>query len=42
MSLKNLKESIDEIYSSKLTYEKFRIENKLPTETMEKHMYKYL
>jgi hypothetical protein len=42
MNLKNLKETIDEIYISKMTYDRSRVENKLPTETMEKHMYKYL
>jgi hypothetical protein len=42
ITLKTLKELISEIYQSKTLYDKKCIENHLPRETMEQHMYTYL
>lgn len=42
MSLKQLKEIIEEIYASKVKFDQKQFENKLPRETMEQHMYAYL
>lgn len=42
LTKKMLLEIIDEIYSSKTNFDKISIENKMPKETMEQHMYTYL
>jgi hypothetical protein len=42
LTCKMLKEIIDEIYSSKVLFDKKCFENKMPRETMEQHMYTYL
>lgn len=42
LSLKQLKEVIEEIYSSKVKYDERCSEGKMPRETMEEHMYNYL
>jgi hypothetical protein len=42
LTAKMLKEIIDEIYESKVTFDKRCYENKMPRETMEQHMYTYL
>ena len=41
ISIKNMKEIINEIYSSKLEYDKKCIENKLPYITMEQHTFNF-
>ncbi len=42
LTVKMMKDMINEIYSSKEEYDKKCIEAKLPKETMEQHMYTYL
>lgn len=42
LTLRQLKEVIDEIYVSKTKYDERCLENKMPKETMEQHMYNYL
>jgi hypothetical protein len=42
LSAKIMKEVIDEIYDSKVIFDKRCYENKMPRETMEQHMYTYL
>ena len=42
LSLKQLKETIEEIYNSKFKYDEKCKDNKIPRETMEQHMYNYL
>ena len=42
LTLKQLTDTIDEIYESKLKCDQKYIESKLPRETMEQHMYTYL
>lgn len=42
LTCKMLKEIIDEIYSSKVLFDKICFENKMARETMEQHMYTYL
>ena len=42
LTIKMTKDIINEIYASKVQYDKKCIENKLPRETMEQHMYTYL
>jgi hypothetical protein len=42
LSLKMMKEIIEEIYDSKVIFDKKCYENKQPRETMEQHMYTYL
>jgi hypothetical protein len=42
LSLKQMNEVIEDIYDSKLKCDQKYIENKLPRETMEQHMYTYL
>jgi hypothetical protein len=42
LSLKQLKEVIDEIYASKTKFDQKCAENQLPRETMEQHLYTYL
>ncbi|EGR33776.1 hypothetical protein IMG5_038510 [Ichthyophthirius multifiliis] len=42
LSLRQLKEIIEEIYRSKSIYDKKYIDQQLPLETMEQHMYTYL
>ena len=42
ITLKTMKEMINEIYNSKVIYDKKCKENKLPIETMEQHMYTFL
>jgi hypothetical protein len=42
LSLKQLKDVIDEIYQSKTRFDEKCRENRLPRETMEQHMYTFL
>jgi hypothetical protein len=42
LTLKQIKDVIEEIYISKTKYDQRCIEAKLPRETMEQHMYTYL
>ncbi len=42
LTLKMMKDMITEIYNSKEEYDKKCLENKVPKETMEQHMYSYL
>ena len=42
ITLKTMKEIINEIYNSKVIYDKKCKDNKLPIETMEQHMYTFL
>lgn len=42
LSLRQLKEVIEEIYSSKVKFDERCTDGKLPRETMEQHMYNYL
>lgn len=42
LNLRQLKEIIQEIYDSKILYDKKRLKESLPRETVEKHMYTYL
>jgi hypothetical protein len=42
LTKKMLLEIIDEIYTSKTNFDKISVENKMPKETMEQHMYTYL
>lgn len=42
LTLKQLKDFIEEIYESKLKFDQKAIENKLSRETMEQHMYTFL
>ncbi|OMJ87610.1 hypothetical protein SteCoe_10607 [Stentor coeruleus] len=42
LSIKQLKEVIEEIYASKVKYDERCSEGKMPRETMEEHMYNYL
>jgi Ca2+-binding EF-hand superfamily protein len=42
LSLKQTKEIIDEIYTSKAKFDQKCVDNKLPRETMEQHLYTYL
>ena len=42
LSLKQLKDAINEIYSQKLKFDKICSEYKQPKETMEQYMYTYL
>ena len=42
LTLKQMKDIIEEIYTSKSKYDQRCIEAKLPRETMEQHMYTYL
>ena len=42
LTLRQLKEVIEEIYASKAKYDERCLENKMPRETMEQHMYNYL
>lgn len=42
LSLRQLKESIEEIYNSKIKYDERCVESKMPRETLEQHMYNYL
>lgn len=42
LTVKMMKDIINEIYSSKVEFDKKCMENKLPRETMEQHMYTYL
>ena len=41
ISIKNMKEIINEIYNSKLEFDKKCIENKIPNVTMEEHMFNF-
>lgn len=42
LTLKMMKDIINEIYTSKMEFDKKCLENKMPKETMEQHMYTYL
>jgi hypothetical protein len=42
LTVKMMKEIIDEIYDSKVIFDKRCFENRMPRETMEQHMYTYL
>ena len=42
LSLKQLKDTIEEIYASKTRFDQKCSDNKLPRETMEQHMYTFL
>lgn len=42
LTIKMMKDIINEIYASKAEFDKKCIENKLPKETMEQHMYTFL
>jgi len=42
LTLKQMKDVIEEIYNSKAKYDQRCLEAKLPRETMEQHMYTYL
>jgi Ca2+-binding EF-hand superfamily protein len=42
LSLKQLREMIDEIYASKARFDQKCVDNQLPRETMEQHLYTYL
>lgn len=42
ISIRNVKETIKEIYNSKKDCDKKAFENKLPKETLEQHMYSYI
>lgn len=42
LTLRQLKDMIEEIYTSKSKYDQKYTEAKLPRETMEQHMYTYL
>lgn len=42
ISIRNVKETIKEIYISKRECDKTALENKLPKETLEQHMYSYI
>ena len=42
LSLKQIREIIDEIYSSKSKFDQKCVDNQLPRETMEQHLYTYL
>lgn len=42
LTIKMMKEIINEIYTSKVDFDKKCMENKMPRETMEQHMYTYL
>jgi hypothetical protein len=42
LTIKMMKDIINEIYSSKVDFDKKCLENKMPRETMEQHMYTYL
>jgi hypothetical protein len=42
LTIKMLKDIINEIYASKVEFDKKCMENKMPRETMEQHMYSYL
>lgn len=42
LTLKQLKDMIEEIYASKAKYDQKYTDAKLPRETMEQHMYTYL
>ena len=42
LTLKQLKDFIEEIYESKMKFDQKALENKLPRETMEQHMYTFL
>ena len=42
MSSKELKDTMNEVYHSKMSYDQTSVENKLPQETLEKHLYKHL
>ena len=42
LTLKQLKDMIEEIYTSKSKYDQKYADAKLPRETMEQHMYTYL
>ena len=42
LNLRQMKEVITEIYESKTRFDKKCIQEKIPRETMEKHMYTYL
>lgn len=42
LTLKQLKDFIAEIYESKLKFDQKAVENKLPRETLEQHMYTFL
>lgn len=42
LTLKQMKDVIEEIYASKAKYDQRCLEAKLPRETMEQHMYTYL
>lgn len=42
LTLKQIKDVIEEIYVSKTKYDQRCVEAKIPRETMEQHMYTYL
>lgn len=42
LTLKQLKDFIEEMYDSKIRFDQKYMENKLPRETMEQHMYTFL
>jgi hypothetical protein len=42
LTIKMMKDIINEIYTSKVDFDKKCLENKMPKETMEQHMYTYL
>ena len=42
LTIKMLRDIIDEIYDSKVIFDKKCYENNMPRETMEQHMYTYL
>ena len=42
ISIRNIKETINEIYSSKIDCDKITKENNLPKETLEQHMYSFI
>jgi hypothetical protein len=42
LTIKMMKDIINEIYASKVDFDKKCLENKMPRETMEQHMYTYL
>jgi hypothetical protein len=42
LTIKMMKDIINEIYASKVEFDKKCMENKMPRETMEQHMYTYL
>ena len=42
LTIKMMKDIINEIYSSKVDFDKKAFENRMPKETMEQHMYTYL